>query len=412
MEDRKLVIKAVYMVFSTLGFNNKDSFLHRDYETVSDAIQAKTNILISVSTLKRLEKGTFSKIPQPGTLNAIAAFLGYKNWQEYRFENLNNESGIENTLAEVFINKPFFKNIYFLEKLPKIIFLVLFLLIILLIVLNLPSRKIPTFAFNRTTKSSLPNTVIFNYDVQSIDADSFFIQQSWDVNRRVAIDPDKHTLTDIYFEPGHHIAKLMANDKIIKTIPIVIPTNGWFHYVKDANFSAIPTYLSTINKLSTLNIKKEDLEKNGITFEKEKFIYKSNIFEKTGINSKNLDFSTKIKVTKLRNDYCPFVVVEIHTQKNPFFLKASIAGCENEALANFGNGLVIGKTSNLSFLSLDVLNWNNIQVVVRNNTLQLLYNGKKVYSNTISEDNGEITGLSFISNGLVEIDYYKIQPSL
>ncbi|MEI9809516.1 MAG: hypothetical protein WDO16_17520 [Bacteroidota bacterium] len=44
-------------------------------------------------------------------------------------------------------------------------------------------------------------------------ADSFFIQQSWDKNRRVKIDKHSHTLTDIYYEPGYHIAKLIATTK-------------------------------------------------------------------------------------------------------------------------------------------------------------------------------------------------------
>ncbi len=42
------------------------------------------------------------------------------------------------------------------------------------------------------------------------------------------------TLTDIYYEPGYHNAKLIVNDQIIKTIGISIPTDHWFFYSKES----------------------------------------------------------------------------------------------------------------------------------------------------------------------------------
>src|SRR5690606_29224337 len=85
-----------------------------------------------------------------------------------------------------------------------------------------------TFAARKTTDHDLPNTVVFSYNVDDVKADSFFIQQSWDTGRRVRIYPGQYTLTDIYYEPGYHLAKLMANDSVIRTVDVSIPTDRWF----------------------------------------------------------------------------------------------------------------------------------------------------------------------------------------
>src|SRR5690606_25205311 len=89
-----------------------------------------------------------------------------------------------------------------------------------------------TFAARKTTDHDLPNTVVFSYNVDDVKADSFFIQQSWDTGRRVRIYPGQYTLTDIYYEPGYHLAKLMANDSVIRTVDVSIPTDRWFFYTR------------------------------------------------------------------------------------------------------------------------------------------------------------------------------------
>ncbi len=100
------------------------------------------------------------------------------------------------------------------------------------------------FSMNKTTRNDLPNTVVFNYNIDDVNADSFFIQQSWDKDRRVRIDKKNHTLTDIYYEPGYHVAKLIANDSVIRTIDVSIPTDKWFYYARERKPASIPEYVS------------------------------------------------------------------------------------------------------------------------------------------------------------------------
>src|SRR6185436_18442007 len=96
----------------------------------------------------------------------------------------------------------------------------------------------------KTTANAIPNTVVFSYNIDEVNADSFFIQQSSDKRKTLRIYKNHYTLTDIYYEPGYHIAKLIANDSVIKTMDVSIPTDRWFYYARERKPATIPEYIS------------------------------------------------------------------------------------------------------------------------------------------------------------------------
>src|SRR3954464_8283875 len=66
------------------GFSDSTAMTQRNFEMLSDEIRSKTEILLSISTLKRLLNGEFSRMPQQTTLNTISGYLGYSSWQDYK----------------------------------------------------------------------------------------------------------------------------------------------------------------------------------------------------------------------------------------------------------------------------------------------------------------------------------------
>src|SRR6201999_2179787 len=98
----------------------------------------------------------------------------------------------------------------------------------------------------------------------------FFIQQSWDRKRRVRVLKHHYTLTDIYYEPGYYTAKLIANDKIIKTFEVSIPTDRWVFYAKEGITQGLPKYITANGvKARSLRLTNDDLKKSGIDIQKE-----------------------------------------------------------------------------------------------------------------------------------------------
>jgi hypothetical protein len=246
-----------------------------------------------------------------------------------------------------------------------------------------------------------------------VDGDSFFIQQSWDVNRRVRIYKKNYTLTDIYYEPGYHMAKLMVNDKVIKTFDVSIPTGDWFFYAKTPAIPrSTPVYIKPVQppaRNGILSLNKEDLSANLLDWQNEKQYIYSIFPEKLEVSADNYVFKTRIRVREVRNNFCPTLMCEVFCQRNFMFLKNTSPGCSSEAMLQFGDDFKHGRQHDLSFLGKDVTQWMDIEIRVQDKQVTVLMDKHKIYSTAYNVSSGLITGLGFISNGLCEVDYAELK---
>ncbi len=67
-----------------MGYINTSKLSQAEFEHVCYLIEEKTKILISLSTIKRIFNGEFQRLPQVSTLNALAIFIGYSGWQDFK----------------------------------------------------------------------------------------------------------------------------------------------------------------------------------------------------------------------------------------------------------------------------------------------------------------------------------------
>ncbi len=414
--EHELVQICMRELCSNSGFADCSNLVQRDLEFICDGIESKTGVLISLSTIKRLFNGQFSRQPQVATLNAMAVYLDYPNWQEFRRTKLREKNNL-NSIAiptlqqkESFIRtpKPFSK------------YLVITIILVLAGIASFAFLAFngkrglhfekASFTMHKTTSNQLPNTVVFKYNIEGVNADSFFIQQSWDKDRRVRIDPKSHTLTDIYYEPGYHVAKLIANDQVIRTVDVSIPTNGWFYYARERKGAAIPEYVVNPGfQRGILSMSKEEVEKAGIDINKE-YVYLQVYFPADiSYSSDNYVLNCRIRMNQLRNNFCPFIMSEVFCQKNFMFFKSTPKGCTSEAKAQFGEKILSGKTTDLSALGTDVHQWQDVEIIVKNKHVDVFINTARVLSTTFNESSGAITGLGFLSNGLAEVDFVSLK---
>jgi len=417
MTEQELVKRCIQDVCQKNGFNDLRSMTHRDFETISNQIENSTGILISVSTVKRLLNGEFSRMPQTATLNAISTYLGFKNWQEFRSSVNNNVTVPINTVDTNQVAATNKKNrFYRLSKLKwtSAFFIIAFLAFFGFIkTSSKPSLNFAKaqFSMMKTTENAVPNTVIFKYNVDDVNADSFFIQQSWDKRRRVKIEKHKYTLTDIYYEPGYFKAKLIANDSIIKTVDVSIPTDKWFLLAKNADPNSIPNYIkdSSAFKNGFLGLDTNDLIKNQIkTDEAKTFVYEY-FPGKIDVNSDNFIFKTRVRRKDVRNSNCPYILFEVFCQNYFMYFKSMPKGCASETEAQFGDYALNGKRNDLSALCYDVNNWTDIEMRVKNKVATVFINSTQVFSAPYNNSSGLIAGLGFISNGLCEVDNVELK---
>jgi hypothetical protein len=267
------------------------------------------------------------------------------------------------------------------------------------------------FSATKVTGNDIPNTVVFRYNVDSVKADSFFIQQSWDRNRRVRVYKHHYTLTDIYYEPGYHTAKLIANDQIIKTQPVSIPTDRWFFYANEGFAKGRPEYIYPKDdfKNGALMLTKDDLEKSRIDIQKEN-IFSSVYFPSRIENgSDNFVLKFRIKVNMLKNKSCPFFMSEVFCQKHFMYFVSTLKGCTSESALQYGENFLSGKSNDLSALGSDVTAWQNVAVTVKNKKVDIKINGIDAFSTSYHQSCGLITGLGFISNGLCAVDFVDLK---
>lgn len=414
MTEQDLVKKCLNDICKKNGFEGFASMTQRDFELISRIIEENTNILISVSTIKRLINGDFNRLPQTATLNAISNYLGFKNWQAYKI-SINASDSLSNANNDVAITEnrtPKLKKPWrWLIGLGLVLGIILFVGFNKLFSNSSKNYEKAAFGAKKTTKNAIPNTVIFNYNIDAIEADSFFIQQSWDKNRRVRIYKNNYTLTDIYYEPGYHTAKLIANDSIIKTVYVSIPTDSWFLYAQDFARKKAPQYIKNNNafKKGYFGLDKSDLKQNQVEDDEEKIFFYTYFPSNISESSDNYHLTARVKMKEVRNNHCPYIMYEIFTQKYFNFLKSYTDGCASEAQAGFGENFMRGKNIDLSPICTDVFQWNDVEIIVKNKHAKILINNKEVFSAKYNDSSGLITGLGFLSNGLCEVDFVELK---
>jgi hypothetical protein len=419
--DQELVIQCLTEIFRLNGYDDVSRLTQRDYEHISNTIEAKTSTLISVSTLKRLLHGEFSRIPQSATLNAITQYLGHKNWQDYKLSlRTKIPRAVPPAAPVIEVKVPVQPANAPSNRIKRITVLSLGTLSVIIAVLfiryapgNSPGNfDKATFSAEKTTSNDLPNTVVFHYNIDDVKADSFFIQQSWDVNRRVRIYKNKYTLTDIYYEPGYHLAKLIANDSIIKTVEVSIPSNGWFLFAIEPKMRGNPEYIKPtlpLVKNGVMSLDERDLAANQVANNTEKKYVYTLFPGELHVKSDNYSFRTRVKMRELRNNFCPTLMVEVWTQRYFNFFQSTTKGCVSEAMAEFGENFISGKNNDLSALGYDLTEWVEVEWKVVNRHVTISFNGKTVLETSYKQDVGYLTGIAFISNGLPEVDYVELK---
>jgi len=430
MSEQNIVKESLIEIFKRNGYTDHTRMTQRDFEYIGSEIAKKAGILISSTTIKRLSNGEFSRLPQIATLNAIANYLGFATWHQYKLSKDKTEVAVDNKTEVAADSNNDVAESNNNEALPLVggkkrelsaqfkwglLALPIFILCYFLFSYkkkNFSFEK-AVFSYHKNTSNEIPNTVVFNYNVDDVTGDSFFIQQSWDKNRRVRVYKNKYTFTDIYYEPGYHIAKLIANDSIIKAVEINIPTDKWFFYAKDNSPKYIPEYIKTDGPIENgkLSLRKEDILKNKIDIDKEKEYTYCYFPSKLEVSSENFTFKTRIRTKELRNNFCPFIEIEIFCQRYYMILNSTNKGCASEAHLQFGEKVINGKECDLASIAFDVSQWTDIEFNVKNKQVVIKINGNQVFSTTYRKPTKLIAGLAFISNGLCEIDHVELVGS-
>jgi hypothetical protein len=407
-----------------LGWGNSAGWTSQEYEDLSLRIQEKTSRVISATTLKRLwGRVDYRSRPSRHSLDTLAAFLDYPSWRAFT-ESLEPEAvpdrhppEVERARPEVAVSP---------LRLPRRIphgILALFALPVLLIggfvawtgLNGSPDETWPidpsgVLFRSRPVAQGIPNTVIFEYDVRGVEADSFFIQQSWDPRRRSQVSPDNQTFTSIYYLPGFFNAKLIADTTILKQHPVHVTTDGWLALVEKY---PIPIYLQDgleQNK-GYLSVSSSWLREQGIDNGSDHQVlgfYNVRMFDSLHTDRFSLEATLRQDLDDGRYA-CKHVRIAIDAEKNALMIPLSIPGCVGDMGIMLGNTFLHGSTNDLSALGTDLSTWQRLHVEVKDRNVRIQVGSNPPFNARFTEDIGYIAGLSFHFEGTGAVDYVALK---
>lgn len=424
-----------------LNWGEISQWRNKDFSDLSERIWERTHVRLSPTTLKRIwGKVNYDSQPTTKTLDALAQFGGYEHWRDFLIraqkethaQDINTELELEERPFRNFRFPPnvFFKRNLFVELSniryaisPQFISRMLaiscagVLLIGTIFMyrfwifsedLRVDSSKI--IFYSEPVTQGIPNTVIFHFDVSHLsDRFPISIQQSWDSRLRREIHPSDTSLTTTYYSPGYFRAKLLYNERLIKSHDIYVRSDGWMAII---DRFPIPLYLSNLQQsngilsVSVDQLKKEEIIQNDSV----PWLVYYYVDDLGDISSNTFTLETAIKSDFNEGDaICQESHIGILCSKGRFNVPFVIPGCVGTINLVAGDKYIDGKKEDLSSLGSDLSQWQPIRIQLTNKNVYIFRNEKQVYQTSYSEDVGKIVGFRYRFRGAGSVQYIRLK---
>lgn len=424
------------LIEQSLNWGSSAQWTNEDFENLSDEIEEKTQVRLSVSTLKRIwGRVKYDSSPTAATLNALAKFVGYENWRQFLQKNKTGQlveddviaiptlSGevitqpvvtpVENSIPQPQQGQPparpaNVKRVLVISVLGAVIILSLNLVPIFRAKkANVGDNAVAVFE-SKKTSDDLPNSVVFNYNASAFHSDSVYIQQSWDASRRQKIPGDGRQITSIYYYPGYFISKLVVNGEIKKETPVFIQTKGWKGIIKHepAPVYLTPAEVKTIGGMgitaATLQGKISSPVFNDIWTE----FANVRPFE---ADSKDFTLETTLRNTSVvEQSLCRNARVIVLCKGSAVVLPLCDKGCISNINILAGYDYIDGKNHDLSGFGCDMQQWQHVVITVKNSRFIVTLNNNEVLNIKQSAPMVDIVGIRYEFEGSGEVKDVKL----
>ncbi|MGA0560529.1 hypothetical protein ACO2Q8_27945 [Larkinella sp. VNQ87] len=388
------------LIEEKLGWGDSLHWQNQDYDALSERILAETGVSLSVSTLKRIwGKVRYDSAPTTTTLNTLAQFLGFENWRTFRQAPSGTEPAV--LTPEPPLPVPPSRSVG--NRWPWVAGV---LLVLALVGIWAFQNRVKPLHYGAVTFSSrplakgLPNTVLFEYDASDSNADSVFIQQSWNPKLRHRVDKAGRQYASTYFYPGYFRAKLILNDSIVREHDLYITTDGWLGTI---NYDSIPVYFPDrrLRRNGAIALTEADLTEQGVDFQKNVPFTSLHCVKPFGeISGSDFVFETVLKNTFNRFDaVCQKTGIMLLCSDGMHFIQLSVKGCVGELNLSFAGNSVSGKTNDLSGFGVDFSDWATVRCEVVNKSVTVFVNGNQAYQGRFEGDPGKIVGVRYTFHG-------------
>ena len=407
--DKELIEGIKKKIAEVSGIDGGREWIQKDYAFLVFFIEEKTGVRLSLSTVKRIWRNEYNRLPHISTLNALSQLAFGVDWNLLKKQRL--ELG-KPDVPEVNDKKRTFRKPALLTA-----FVVVFVIVLvtaLSLVTKHPDRiktsnlEMVEFSCKKSIGGKVPNTVVFSYNVASVDAEKFFLQQSWDLSRRVEISKENSKQTDIYYTPGYFMAKLLANTQVIKEIPVHITYNDWFVAVRQPR-----SKIHTFEKQYWLNENYLGIDKNILASAKvdlnEEFSLGFYNVREFGVDGDNYTHTSMFRMDSLETIVCPNMGLLIKGEKERSWIMFTNKGCESELGMSCSDVSYDGKKYDLTMFGTDVYQWQKINVTVIDKRFTIKLNDKIIFEDAYNNPVGPLKDISYFFEGIGMIDNIELR---
>lgn len=381
------------------GLEKLENWTQKDYDFLVFFIEEKSGIKISLTTIKRIWRNEYNRLPHISTLDALSSIVYGKDWLSLKLTGIAASDTLpHNKIKEATVKTPEKRLPLVWMALAGVIIVALLLVVFADKFFNKPiDPKQIMFSVKTSVTNQVPNTVVFSYNVDSLMAKKFYIQQSWDIRRRVEVQKGNHQQTDIYYLPGYYMAKLIADDSIIKEIPVHIKTSQWVIAAHQNNLEnkIIPATEWLPNgdlgmEPAVLGQHKIDThEPFNLTF------HNSRDF---GIDGNNFVFTADFRIDST-GIVCPLASLVLKGEHEFIYAGFGAKGCESDLNLSISNQKFNGKKVDLTAFGTDIYHWQKVKVLNKNQLVQIYLNEQKIFETTYTKPLGELKEIVFIFRG-------------
>jgi hypothetical protein len=424
--ENDLVLRCRELIEQSLNWGSSENWTNQDFENLSEKIFDKTQVRLSVSTLKRIwGKVRYDSSPTPATLNVLARFVGLENWRSFQQTYSSATSQPEKTDQPQTEPAPIRtqKTSYRWAAVIGVI------IVAAISIYALVKGKSPIAEKNeapgtgdtvnvlfkaRKVTDDLPNSVVFTYDASGFNADSVFIQQSWDPMRRQKVSQTGREHTSIYYRPGYFLAKLVINDRIKAEDVVFIKTQGWRGMIEMGGPNKTPPVYLSKKEMTTpggLGVASATLrDKIGTPVFNERGVSFHNVREFDSLMGDAFRFDINLRNTStIEECLCRMVEITLLTKDGAIIVPLSAKGCISKIGVLAPDGWIGGNTNDLSAFGCDFKDFEHVTVEVKDKNFVVSLNEKSILQRALPNGSvGEIVGIRITFEGTGEIKDVKL----
>jgi hypothetical protein len=433
--DEQVHIKACLdAIEAQLNWGSSAKWSNYDFEKLADLIAGKTNVQLSVSTLKRVwGKVSSQHTPSLTTLHTLAQYLGYSDWRAYQQQFrpppvIIIAQTVEEAMAAVASHDgegafPPQRDLTQQEsastesgrrsssKRKRVVIMLTGALVLLAAIVFIaanrntkPRKPDPakfSFSTNKIISEGVPNTVIFHYDASAATTDSVYIVQTWDLSRKKLVPKNKHDHSAIYYYPGFFRTKLIVDGEVVKRHDVQITSDGWLGLVEN---EPTPLYFRKDEYIKRDRIEIDSATLRAYSLSLHPKPPKVRLFNQRDLGSlRNDNFTFE---TKLKNEFsggtnaCQHVQVLIQCKDDIMIIPLSTKACTGDLMLYACGGGGTSKDTDLSGFGADLSQWTTLRVESRNKQMTFFVNGTQAYSLNFPNEPTDIVGLQYRFYGI------------